>query len=59
MEHELTFGSSVLKLGNMTNFFQNTIEGTLDKMKIIYEDTIQQNKVSEKMLEKNLKPLAE
>jgi hypothetical protein len=33
-----------MKLGNMTNFFEKTIDGTLDKMKEIYEDTLQQNK---------------
>lgn len=58
-EHELTFGSSILKLGHMTNFFEKTIEGTLDQMKRIYEDTVHQNVLSGAALDQKLRPLQE
>jgi hypothetical protein len=37
-------------MGNMANYFQSTIEGTLQKMKLIYDDTVGENKRAEEAL---------
>ena len=41
----------------MNNFFEKTIDGTLDRMKQIYEHTVLQNRVAGDRLAKELEPL--
>jgi hypothetical protein len=41
-------------MGNMANYFQSTIEGTLQKMKLIYDDTVGENKRAEEALLKTV-----
>lgn len=58
-EHEVTLGANLLKIGNMNGFFEKTIEGTLDKMKLIYESTAAQNSKMRDYLDKELQPIHE
>lgn len=46
-----------MKLGHMTNFFEKTIQETLNQMQRIYEDTVHQNRQSVLILDKKLEPV--
>ena len=56
-EQELTFGAGIIKLSNMNNYFEKTIDGTLDKMKQVYEHTVLQNRLAGDRFAKELEPL--
>lgn len=41
----------------MNNFFEKTIDGTLDTMKQIYEDTVHQNRLAGERISRELDPI--